>query len=183
MTPWTMGKVAPPYHTSLLHNLRQAPERLRAAAVGLTDADLDADLVLGKWNCRQQFEHIVAVDLGWSDIMYESVCPCYPQLRQHVPGWKTAGEARLKLSLEDAFQVFEQNHREVIAYLDQLPEESFTREHPSVQWLVQAKIPFVIKESVNWGLSVHVDWHLKQIHSRRLLLGKPLDWMAELRTE
>lgn len=183
MQPWTMGKVAPPYRVSLLQNLRQAPERLRAAADGLTAADLDADLVPGKWTCRQLLAHIVGVDLGWTDIMRESVSPCHPQLPPYVKGWNAAALARLERSVADALAVFDQNHAEVVAYLELLAEEDFTREHPSVSWLVQAKIPFVIKESVNWGLSVHVDWHLKQLHQRRVLLGKPLAWMATLRTE
>jgi len=182
MQTWTMGKVQPPYRQSLLHNLRQAPERLAAAAEGLTDADLDADLVPGKWTCRQLFAHVVKVDLGWTDILYESVSACHPELPPHVPGWREPLEARLPRSLAEAQAVFAQNHREVVAYLDLLPEEAYTYEHPAVQWLVQAKIPFVIKESVNWGLSVHVDHHLIQIHARRVLLGKPLEWMATLRT-
>jgi hypothetical protein len=124
----------------------------------------------------------VRVDLGWTDILYESVSPCHAELPPHVPGWRAPLEARLEQSPAEALAVFATNHQEVVAYLSRLPEAAYTHEYPAVQWLVQAKIPFVIKESVNWGLSVHVDHHLIQLHARRVLLGKPLAWMATLRT-
>lgn len=183
MEAWTMGKIAPPYKPSLLANLRHAPARVAAAVAGLSDDEIHATPIPGKWSVRECIEHIVKVDLGWTDILYEAVSPYHPELRQYVPNWHEAAKARLVKSLPDALNVLRQNHVEVMEYLEQLPEPAFVFEHRPVQWMVQAKIPFVIKESVNWGLSVHPDHHLIHIHAKRQALGKPLDWMADIRTD
>ncbi|HEY8668625.1 MAG TPA: DinB family protein [Tepidisphaeraceae bacterium] len=183
MRPWAFGKIAPPYKESLLFNLRQAPGRLRGAVDGLSDEEMAQAPVPGKWSTRRCVEHIVQANLGWTDILYEAVCPYHPDLKQHVPGWQQAPMGRITESVASALQVMRLNHAEVIAFLEHLPEDSFVFEHPPVQWLVQAGIPFVIKESVNWGLSVHVDHHLIHIHAKRVALGKGLDWMAAIRTE
>ena len=182
MAPWTMGKVAPPYKVSLLHNVDHAPARLRESISGLSESDLDAEPVPGKWSTRRVIEHVVLASLGWTDILYEAVCPYHTKIKTWQKGWSDALVTRAKSSTPDALAVIEQNHREVIAFLGRLPEESFTFEHAPVQWLVGAKIPFVIKESVNWGLSVHVDHHLIFIHEKHVALGKPLEWMSGIRT-
>lgn len=182
MTLWTMGKVAPPYKQSLAANVRHAPGRLRAALAGLTPDEIASAPVPGKWTVRQLVEHTVLVSLGWTDIYRESVAPIRPEIGPFHKGWKDEWDARTRVSIDDALAVMELNHAAVAAGLDRLPEEAFTFEHPSVQWLIQAKIPFVIKESVNWGLSVHVDHHLIPLHAKRVALGKPLDWMAAIHT-
>ena len=184
MSPWIMGKVPKPYKPSLLANLHHAPLRLEAALAGLSDAELDGVPIPGKWSVRQCVTHIVQADLGWTDIFLDAVLPHHPELgKTRQPDWRIPLEKRLLTTIPQAVAVLHENHQQVIAVLEQLDEARFDYEYPPVQWLVDAKIPFVIKESINWGLSVHVDHHLIHLHDKRLALGKPLAWMADIRTD
>ena len=165
----------------LIERLQAVGPRVRAAIEGLAPAELDLRPIDGKWSTRECLEHIVLVDLGWTDILYEAVCPHHPEVKQHVKGWSDAAQKQVKQSIEDAFDVLDRNHAEVIAFLQQLPEACFDKEYPPVQWLVYTKAPFVIKDGVNWGLNLHVDHHLAHVHDKRVALGKPLAWMADLK--
>lgn len=170
----------PPYRESLIANLREAPSRFRRAYEGLDQADLGAHPIIGKWSPGEFAEHIAIVDLGWTDIFAESVYRFHPELgRQHQPGWSSAAQTLARSGLAGAFAAMERNHDQIIAYLERLPEDRFDHVYPPVQWLVEARLDFVIKESVNWGLAVHLDHHLPFLHRTRVALGKGLTWMEQ----
>ncbi|HYE08510.1 MAG TPA: hypothetical protein VEL07_23580 [Planctomycetota bacterium] len=70
------------------------------------------------------------------------------------------------------------NHRAMGRWLERLDAERFDHPYPPISWMVDARLQFVIKESVNWGLVIHLDHHLRYMHRTRIALGKPLPWMA-----
>jgi len=180
MTPWTQGTLDdPPFMPALLANLRHAPGRLVAAIAGLTPDELESAPVEGKWTFRKCVQHIVAASIGWTDILYEAVWANQLTDQPHQPDWHKQAEAKIAESVDAAIEVMQQNHEQVIAFVEQFSEEQIAMELEPVQWLTA---PYVIKDGVNWGLSLHVDWHLIAIHEKRQKLGKGLDWMANIRT-
>lgn len=165
----------------LEERIEKVPARLRASVVGLSDEHLDAHPFAGKWSLREYVHHIVEVDLGWSDMLYEAVAPDASIGRAYDAEWNKAALARSKASIAAALDVFDQNHCELLQFLAPLPDEAFEKMRPPVKWMKTHNLQFQINDNGNWGLVMHVDHSLQFMHRLREKVGKPLDWMATIR--
>jgi len=158
----------------LIARLPLAVERLEAALDGLADAELTASPFPGKWSVRETVDHIVNVSIGWTDIFFSAIDDVYQTPRSWSTHWTTPLVAELQGSLAEALALYRRHHANMARFLATLPPEDFAREFKIVAFLTE---PFQIKESVNWGLIIHCDYHLATMHKLRTALGKPLPWM------
>jgi hypothetical protein len=166
-----------PSRAEFIRMLAEPPAWVRASLAGLDPADLDATPFPGKWSYRGQIDHIVGVDLGWTDILYRAVRPHRPQHGAWDPAWKDAFEARRTDGIEAAIAVMEENHAQVAAWIGRLSDEDFMHPFPGVLWLVDAGLKLVVADSGRWGLYLHAYHHLAFMQRHRAALGKPLPAM------
>ncbi len=159
----------------LIARLPRAAARVAAALDGITPAHAEETPYPGKWSIRETVEHIAGVSLGWTDIFYDAIAGAYPTPRDADPAWRAPLEAEARQSLASAVAVYRRHNSAVAEFLAALPAEDFTRPFKIVAFLTE---PFLIKESINWGLVIHADYHLATLHLLRAALGDPLPWMA-----
>ena len=148
----------------LIRQLRAAPHILRDSVRDLSPQDLEATPIPGKWSTRQCVEHIALVSLGWTNIFYEAIAAAHPNLRHQDPQWAAPEEARARLSVTDALDVYERNNLRLADFLATLPPQDWTRKFPPVQWLTS---PFEIRDHLHWGTIGHLHHHLKFIEEKR----------------
>lgn len=155
--------------------LRAAPERLDAAVADLTPAELEAHPVPNEKTLREVVEHVALVSLGWSDHFFEAIEDEYDSPRRQDKGWRVPLETEAALGVAAALAVYRRHNGFLADFLSRLPATDFRRPFKRVAWLTE---PFQINESINWGCVLHCDWHLAQVHVKRLLLGKPQPWLS-----
>lgn len=134
---------------------------------GLTPAELNAVPVQGTWSLQQIFLHLMDSDLIGSERMKRVIAEENPILRAYD---ETAFANRLAYDHQDvemACEIFRLNRIMTAALLRGLSDEVFARAgqhtergHETLADLVQ-------------GYVEHLDHHLKFIHEKRRLLGKP----------
>jgi hypothetical protein len=159
----------------LIERLPAAVDRVEAALEGLTAEQCACTPFPGKWSIRQTVEHIALVSLGWTDIFYQAIDGVYPTPRATDLAWRAPLEAQAQESLAGALAVFRAHNTHIAEFLATLPPTDFLRPFQVVAFLTE---PFLIKESINWGLVIHADYHLATVHRVRLALDLPLEWMA-----
>src|SRR5690242_12749104 len=95
----------------LSRQLRRAAELLRASAAGLAPDGLAARPIAGKWSIAEVVEHVALVGLGWTNILFEAIGGVHDNPRNRDPAWSAADEARAKLGVVEALDVYERNNR------------------------------------------------------------------------
>lgn len=159
----------------LIARLRAAPERLAAAIIDLTPAELEAFPVPNEKSVRQVVEHVALVSLGWSDLFFEAIDDVYDNPRRQDTAWRVPLETQAQTGVAAALDVYRRHNAALAEFLGRLPAADFRRPFKRVSWLTE---PFQINESINWGCVLHADWHLAQVHLKRLIFGKPLPWLS-----
>jgi hypothetical protein len=164
-----------PSRHDFIRMLREPPAWLDESLHGLSDHDLNATPLVGKWSYRGFILHIVGAAIGWTDILYRAVRPLRPQYGAWDPTWNTDFNARLATtSVPDAIAVLRENHAQVSAWVASMSDEDFLAEFPGVLWLADAGLRVVIADSGRWGLYLHPYYHLAFMQRHRVALGKPL---------
>jgi len=159
----------------LITRLSLAADRLEAAVDGLTAEECERIVAEDEFSIRGCVEHVAEAGLGWSEIFYDAVEGVYETPKSRDNMWKAPLSVRVVSGLAEALAVFRQQNQAIAEFLSALPDTDFDRDFRIVGFLTE---PFQIKESVNWGLVIHCDYHLATIYKLRTLLGTPLPWMA-----
>jgi hypothetical protein len=167
-----------PTRSAFITMLSEPPRWLEESLTGLSPADLDAQPIPGKWSYREFINHIVGVDLGWTDILYRSVRsvrPECPRLGSWPADWKAAYDRRLADGdTTTALAVLRENHAAVADWIGSLSDEDFLHPFPGVLWLIDAGLQVVVADQGRWGLYLHPYYHLAFMQRHRVALGKPL---------
>ncbi len=158
----------------LIARLPQAVARVDAALDGLTDAEMAATPIPGKWSIDETVAHIAGASVGWTNILFQAVEDAYLTPRAWSAQWDAPLQAELRGGHAGALAVFGRNNAAVARFLATLPPSDFARGFKIVSFLTE---PYQIKESVNWGLVIHADYHLATIHRLRECLHTPLPWL------
>lgn len=153
---------------AMIERYAQGASAPKAAIAGLSAKDLNAFPVPGTWSIQQIVLHLLDSDLVGADRMKRVIAQDSPQLLAYD---ETAFANRLHYAEQDiatACEVFCLNRLLVATMLRQLPDAAFARrgthsEHGSVA------LADLVATYVD-----HLDHHLKFIHDKRRLLGKPL---------
>ncbi len=159
----------------LIQRLHLAAPRLTAAVDGLSADEMTQVVVPQQKTVLQCVQHVAQAALGWTDMLYEAVEDACTTPRTGDRHWHTPLNDQCLGGLEAALWVYAQNNAVVAAFLGGLGQDAFDKPFKKVAWLSE---PFRITDGVNWGLILHCDWHLAQVHLKRTILGKGLDWMA-----
>lgn len=154
----------------LISQLREASAILRQSVAGLSNAELEATPVPGKWSTRAAVEHVARVNLGWSDMFYEAIGNGARSDCNRNPKWLAEEDARAGRSMDDALDVFERNANCVADYLETLPASDWTRKFPPVQWLT---IDCEIRDHLHWGIVGHMHHHIQFIEEKRAAMHHP----------
>ena|SRR5579862_492569 len=139
---------------------------------GLTESDLlkvpPPDANVGKWSIQQIVIHLMDADLIWTSRMKCIIAEDHPQILGYD---ETKFAANLLYDRQDAkmaIQIFDLNRRQFARVLRKLPESAFTRTgHHNERGDIS------LADSVQ-AIVQHLDGHLKFIHKKRELFGKPI---------
>ncbi|MDY3555959.1 DinB family protein [Gemmata sp. JC717] len=153
---------------NLIDQYEHAPARLRAAAAGLTHAELTARPGPGKWSVLEVVVHIADSDAISIDRMKRILTEDNPPL---LYANETAYVDQLfthDQSLEDALTLLEVGRRQWARVLRRLPDAAFARtgQHNRRGTVSLGQL---VGDYIN-----HIDEHLAFVHGKRAALGKPL---------
>lgn len=136
---------------------------------GLSEADLSAFPVPGTWSIRQIVVHVMDSDMVATHRIKRIVAENRPLLIAYD---ETAFSQRCfyeRMSLDLVCEIFEKNRLHTAEILRLLPDEAFLREG------VHNQRGLVTLEAIVRGYIHHLDHHMRFLHDKRRMLGKPLD--------
>jgi hypothetical protein len=143
--------------------------KLRASIAGLSRAELNAFPVPGTWSIQQIVVHMMDSDLIGSDRMKRvAVETKPPTLIGYDESAFAGGLFYDQVDPQAACDVFEKNRQLTADVLRRLPDAAYQRigHHNEHGEMTLAEL---VKNYVG-----HLEHHLKFIHQKRELLGKPL---------
>jgi hypothetical protein len=155
-------------HVDWIENYVRGATQLAESIGGLTRDELNAFPLPGTWSIQQIVLHLMDSDLIASDRMKRVIAEENPTL---IGFDESAFANRLrydKLDPHVAADLFQKNRQLTAVILCDLPEEAFARigTHSEAGPLTLGDL---IETYVN-----HLAHHLKFLHEKRTLLGKPL---------
>ena len=153
----------------LIERYAEGAGKLRPAIAGLSREQLNAFPVPGAWSIQQIVLHMMDSDLIASDRMKRVAAENKPPT---LIGYDETAFARGlfydQLDPQMACEVFEKNRLLTAEILRRLPPEAFDREGFHNEH-GQITLAYLVTTYVE-----HLDHHLKFLHEKRRLLGKPL---------
>jgi hypothetical protein len=152
----------------LIDEFERSPARLRASTEGLTDAELKARPVPGKWSILEVVVHIADSDAIAIDRMKRMLIEDNPPL---LYADETAYVQKLfthDQSLEDALLLLEIGRRQFARVLRKLPPEAFARTGAHNKSGTKT-VGGMVQGYIN-----HIDEHMPFIAEKRAALGKPM---------
>jgi quinol monooxygenase YgiN/uncharacterized damage-inducible protein DinB len=153
--------------SQLLEQYAAGPAELRAAVAGMTDEQLRAAPVPGKWSTLQVVCHIADFEPVYADRMKRVIAEDQPPLRGGDPDVFAAKLAYDARSVDEELAVIESVRRHTARILRTLPAEAFERTgiHSADGPLTLATL---LKRITN-----HIPHHVKFIAEKRAALGAP----------
>jgi hypothetical protein len=154
--------------TALLDSYASRADDLSKSIAGLSRDDLLAFPVPSTWSIQQIVLHLVDSDLILADRMKRVIAEDNPPL---IGFSETKYAARLHYDAQDAViaaDIFAKNRRLMSSLLTHLPESDFQR-----TGIHNERGKLTLTDLVK-NAADHLLHHLKFIHEKRRLLGKPL---------
>lgn len=139
--------------------------RLREAASGLSDAQLNTRIAPGSWSIQEVVVHLLDSDLIATHRMRRIAAEHLPLLVGYDENAFIANLPAERIDFATAIELFEVHRRYTAQWLRTLPAESFAREGIHTQ---RGKI--TLGQIVDL-YSSHVDHHLKFVHGKRAALN------------
>ena len=93
----------------LRERLCAVPDRFEAAVAGLTEEECGLAVVPDEKTVRECAEHVAAVSLGWTDMLFEAVEDSHDTPRKVSLEWRQPLETRLHMSTSEALAVFREH--------------------------------------------------------------------------
>jgi uncharacterized damage-inducible protein DinB len=143
-------------------------DQLTKSIAGLTAADLQAFPVPGTWSIQQIVIHVFDCELVHTDRMKRVIAEEKPLLMGFD---ETKFANRLHYDAQDsalAAELFAKNRQLMHQILSRLPDETFDRSG------IHSERGRVTLADIVTTAANHLDHHLKFLHEKRRLLGKPL---------
>jgi len=141
-------------------------EKLAAAIRGLSEEDLKAKPVPGKWSTQQVVIHLMDAEMAFADRIKRVVATDNPPLLAWDENKFSANLFYEEQSTEDAVKLIDLTRRQVTKILRTLPAEAFDRSgmHSEAGKLTLTQIVAKAND--------HLEHHLKFINEKREALGK-----------
>jgi hypothetical protein len=150
----------------LIEQYARGGEKLRLAIKGLTQKDLVAFPIPGKWSILQVVIHLQDSDLIASDRMKRVIAEDNPTLIGFDESMFVANLAYHEQSAEDAVTLFDLNRKQFARVLRTLPDSVWTRVGTHNERGVLT-LGHLLQTYTN-----HLEHHLKFIHEKRKAMGK-----------
>ena len=150
---------------SLIERYAAGPEQLRTAVTGMSEAELDAAPVPGKWSTRQVVCHIADFELVYADRMKRVVAESEPTFFGGDPDLFAARLAYDCRSVEEELQMIAAVRRHMARILHSLNENDFRRigNH--------SEDGAVTLETLLQRITAHIPHHVRFIEEKRRALG------------
>ncbi len=114
-------------HTTLLDEYHAGPQKLRDAIDGMTDEEINAAPIPGKWSTRQIICHIADFEPVYADRMKRIIVEENPTMFGGDPDVFAAGLAYNERDIEEELQLLEAVRKHVARILRTLKPEQFER--------------------------------------------------------
>jgi len=114
-------------HTTLIDEYLAGPQKLRDAIDGMTDEEIDAAPIPGKWSTRQIICHIADFEPVYADRMKRIIVEENPTMFGGDPDVFAAGLAYNERDIEEELQLLEAVRKHVARILKTLKPELFER--------------------------------------------------------
>lgn len=114
-------------HQQLIDEYAAGPERLRQAVAGMSEAQLDASPIPGRWSTRQVVSHIADFELVYADRMKRVVAMNEPELLSGDPDVFAARLRYDQRDVKEELQLVEAVRRHTGRILRLLDEDDFQR--------------------------------------------------------
>ena len=143
-------------------------EKLRKAIAGLSEGDLKAFPVAGTWSIQQIVIHLMDSDGIWIMRMKRMLAEDRPLMLGYDESDFAANLLCEEQSADDAVTIFDLNRRQFGRILRRLADSALDR-----KGIHSERGEINVRDSIRLMVE-HLDHHLKFIHQKRALLGKPL---------
>lgn len=143
----------------------EGPSQLRLAVADLTDQQLDACPVPGKWSIRQVVCHIADFEPIYADRMKRVIVESQPNLPGGDPNLFAAGLFYEKRAVRQELDVIAAVRRQMVTILQSLQPEDFQRTG------VHSRDGALSLETLLKRITNHVPHHLQFIEEKRRALG------------
>jgi hypothetical protein len=150
----------------LISDYEAGGEKLAKAIAGMSQADLRATPIPGKWSTHTVVIHLCDAELAFSDRIRRIIAMDNPVLLAWDENRFTANLHYEDQSTEDALALIRITRRQIARILRKLPESAFARGGTHNE-----RGPQTLEQVIgfdNW----HLDHHLKFIAEKRAALGK-----------
>jgi uncharacterized protein (TIGR03083 family) len=119
----------------LLTKLEKAWAALQESYAGLSDSQLSEPGVVGDWSVKDMLAHVTTWDeeaLKYLPLIIEGGRPPrYSVMYGGIDAFNAQRtEQKRSLSLDEVLSQLDETHRRLVAYVQSVPEEPFTRETP-----------------------------------------------------
>ncbi len=114
-------------HTTLISEYLAGPQKLRDAIAGMTDEQIDAAPIPGKWSTRQIICHIADFEPVYADRMKRIIVEENPTMFGGDPDEFAAGLAYDERDIEEELQLLEAVRNHLARILKTLKPEQFER--------------------------------------------------------
>ncbi len=149
---------------SLIDAYLAGPVQLREAIAGMTDEQLNAAPVPGKWSTRQVICHIADFEPVYADRMKRVVAEDEPTMFGGDPDLFAARLAYQQRDLEVELALIEMVRKHVASVLRTLPAEAFERRG------IHSEAGPVTLEALLRGITNHIPHHIQFIREKRQAL-------------
>lgn len=147
--------------TSMIDEYLAGPDRLRDAIDGMTDEQLDAAPIPGKWSTRQIICHIADFEPVYADRMKRAIVEDEPTVFGGDPDAFAAGLAYDGREIETELKLIEDVRRQMASILRTLGADAFQR---SVK---HSEAGLISLETLLSNITNHIPHHIKFIAEKR----------------
>jgi uncharacterized damage-inducible protein DinB len=145
----------------LIDNYLAGPDKLREAIAGMTDAQINAAPIPGKWSTRQIICHIADFEPVYADRMKRVIAEETPTLFGGDPDLFAARLAYDRRDIAEELQLIESVRKHVASILKTLKPEDFQRTGNHSQ-----RGPLTL-ETLLANVTNHIPHHIKFIEEKR----------------
>jgi uncharacterized damage-inducible protein DinB len=149
----------------LIENYLAGPRLLREAVQGMSDAELDAAPIPGKWTTRQVVCHLADFEPIYADRMKRIIAEERPTFFGGDPDLFAARLAYERRDVENELQMIEAVRRHLAAILRTLAPEDFGREGIHAE---DGPIPL---QTLLERITNHIPHHVRFIQEKRAALA------------
>lgn len=150
---------------ALIDEYLAGPTALREAVAGMTDEQLDAAPVPGKWSTRQVVCHIADFEPVYADRMKRVIAEDEPTMFGGDPDVFAARLAYPQREMEIELALIETVRKHVASILRTLPAEAFARRG------MHTEAGPITLEALLRGITQHIPHHIQYIREKRSALG------------